>query len=557
MRRSSEEFRVLFVSSILLVASLFTTACADSIDGDLKEPSRTTQQPISTSHQFSAAPDNTGPGNWETTDVVFGDEGATYLSGNFWPGYQTGISQLTFGCDSTLENPSRSLTDVFLVKFNENGQCQWQKSWGNDETDIRKSQTEHTANDLELTPTGNIVLVTERLLQPAQPTRWSTSTAGRIRELDSNGNTVWMDQFPHVLRTDVTKNVYKAVDIVDGLMVVAGEFSNDFNFAGAALNSSPQLMVLAWDSLSGGTRTEQWARQFGGTNGSGTVTDVDAHQQSERITVVGNYTDDGSGHTYVDGTSANAATNWSFFLESLDFNGNQTDKFSSPAGTTGPADSETVGHVEFAPDGEVYIGGQFHGQLDPNGNLAPNYKLAPRRDFPLPEASHSSADDDYFIIRYTSADQLGTDDTWLNFSNLNPGNTSGNPNSPKIMKEKIWDMQAFADSIAITGQVVEPPGETGIQRYGFAHIHDFSQPYVTPGPTDPEDYVLDPSAPSGTTEYDIPYENSYGSGLALYGRGVAATTDWLAVAGLNVDTNYSLGGPTLAGGYGFLVSYEY
>ncbi|GEM_PF-3996802 len=557
MHRSFGEFKFLFGSSLLLLASLFTGACADSFEGNLEDLNRTTQQPITTTHEFSTAPGLTGPGSWETVDVVIGDEGATYLSGEFWPGNQSGISQLTFGCSSPIENPSGSFTDVFLVKFDENGQCLWQKSWGSDETESSENQIIHTANDLEVTPTGTVVLVTERLLQPAEPTRYSTSTAGRIRELDTNGNTVWMEQFPHLLRTYGTRNVYTAVDIVDDLMVAAGEFSNDFSFAGANLNSSPQLMVLAWDSLSGGTRPEQWARQFGGTSGSGIVTDVDAHRASERITVVGNYTDDGSGHTHVDGTPANTATNWSFFLESMDFNGNQTDKFSSPAGTTGPADSERVGQVEFAPDGEVYIAGKFHGQLNPNGNVAPVYRGLSKSQFPAPEAVYSSDDEDYFVIRYTSADDLGTDDSWVNFSDLNPGNTSGNPNSPTIMKEEIWDLQAFADSIAITGEVIEPPSETGVQRYGFAHIHDFSQPYVTPRPTDPEDYVLDPSAPSGTKEYDIAYENTYGSGLAFYGRGVAATTDRLAVAGHNIDTNYNLGGPTLPGGYGFLVSYEY
>jgi hypothetical protein len=514
------------------------------------------QQPLSTSHQFSKAPSLTGPGNWETTDVVFGDNGATYLSGEFWPGTQTGISQLTFGCDPALENPSSSLTDVFLVKFDEDGECVWQKSWGNDETDSSEQQTVHTANDLETTPTGNVVLVTERLLQPAQPTRWSTSTAGRIRELTPNGNTAWVTQFPHLLRTNPTRNVYRAVDIVDGLMVAAGEFSNDFSFAGANLNSSPQLMVLAWDSLSGGTRPEQWATQFGGTNGSGIVTDVDAHAPSGRITVAGNYTDDGSGHTHVDGTSANTPTNWSFFLESLDFNGNQTDKYSSPAGTSGSADTEELSQVEFAPDGEVYIAGQFHGELNPNGNVAPNYSGAPKSQFPAPEAQYSSADEDYFIIRYTSADELGTDDAWLNFSDFNPGNTSGNPNSPTLLKEKIWDMQAFADSIAITGKVIEPSSETGQQTYGFAHIHDLSgSAFYWPAADSPVDYVAAPS--TSNSEFDVALQNGVGTGLRFYGRGIAVTPERLAIAGLNVKTNYSLGGPTLPGGYGFLVSYEY
>jgi hypothetical protein len=360
-----------------------------------------------------------------------------------------------------------------------------------------------------------------------------------------------MHQFTHVLSTSqITSNTLKAVDIVDNMLVAAGEYTNSLSFARNNLNNPRQLMVLTWNPLSSGSRVENWGVSFGGQNGSGQVTDIDAHNDSERITVVGNYTNSGAGHIHLNGVSANTATNTSFFLQSMNFNGSHTDAYSSPGSPADPDDFETVSQVEFAPDGEVYVAGQFYGNLNPAGHLAPNYPGSPSL-----ETNGGNENTDYFIVRFTSADQLGSDDSWVNFSDFYDSNTASNSNSPNFIHEEIRDMQAFADAIAISGSVSDPRDTGTPQLYGFAHIHDFSVYYNKPGPLDPVDYIQE----SGTsnTEYDIAYYNSFGSGVNFYGSAVAATTERLVVGGTNADTNYSLGGSNLPGGYGFLISYGY
>ena len=205
--------------------------------------------------------------------------------------------------------------------------------------------------------------------------------------------------------------------------------------------------------------------------------------------------------------------------------------------------------MEFVPNGSVYISGQFHEKLNPGGHLAPNYHA--RRYVPPLEANNSDDDFDYFIVRYSSADKLGDDDTWANFSNLNAANTGSNSNSPTIQREEIRDMTATTNYVAITGSVSDPGNETGGKTSGFAHVLDFTE---YPPASDAPLYYREPSGSSSGDEYQLTYENSQSP---FYGRAVDNTSDNLVVGGTNLDTNYSLGGPTLPGGQDFIVSYQF
>lgn len=187
MHRARYVSHALLGFSLILFGALLISGCTDSLQDASSSSAATTQQPMTTSHQFSTAPDISGPGSWEVADVVIGQDEGTYLSGEFFPGNDNGISELDFGCSQPLENPSSSLTDVFLVKFDENGVCQWQRSWGSDETNPDEDQLDYSANDLELTPQNNVVLAAEKLLQPQQPTNYNVSTAGWLREINQAG----------------------------------------------------------------------------------------------------------------------------------------------------------------------------------------------------------------------------------------------------------------------------------------------------------------------------------------------------------------------------------
>jgi hypothetical protein len=319
-------------------------------------------------------------------------------------------------------------------------------------------------------------------------------------------------------------------------MVAVGEHSNaDINFAGVTLSADPQMMILAWGPLSSkNVRQERWATEFGGQNGSGEATDIDAHGGSKRIVVVGNYQDNGTGHTHLDGSPANKAVNTNYFLQALDFDGSHTYAYSSTGVPADPSDTVMADHVEFANDGQVYIAGEFHGTMNPNDNLLGTQA-------PPVVADNSGSDFDYFVVRFRSADQMGGPQkfpTWVNYSNFNASNTS----SPTIITERIRDMHAYDNAVAITGSFANPEVE-GSQVRGFAHIHDFSG-FFTPGTRDPR-FVSD---------YDVNLSNPT---FPFFGRAVTATGSRLTIGGRNLDTNYDLGGPTLPGGFGFLVSYSY
>jgi hypothetical protein len=108
--------------------------------GDVNAPPLETekvQQNLTASHEFSKAPSTSGVsyGVWESTDTAVGPNDEVYLLGDLGDNPFNDVS-LDFGCSDPIANKADSQHDIFLVKFDASGDCQWQWSHGDDTTEV-------------------------------------------------------------------------------------------------------------------------------------------------------------------------------------------------------------------------------------------------------------------------------------------------------------------------------------------------------------------------------------------------------------------------------------
>lgn len=508
------------------------------IPPQIRGGARTISQAVSTTHEFSEAPAGTGTGTWESIAVESDSSGNIYYAGVLSHG-----AKVDFGCGNSLENPDDSLDDAFLVKYDSTGACQWQKRWGTPDSDPNYQRHSYRTADIAITDQDHVVIAY---------TQWGVAgtyqgdfaKGSRVAELNSSGTEVWYDFISRV--ADEYKEI-TAIDASDSSLVATGWHEDDFSFAGSSLpdpranNDGKEAMILAWTSWSGSSRSEDWAESFGGT-GKNVPSDIAVHDTSGDIAVVGNYDDD---HKHLDGSSADQATNNSFFIQTVDYSAVPLDHYGSPGNPAAADDTESIESVDFAPNGDLYIAGDFHERLEPQTGsctLVPNWCSA-NKGKPDP-ANYTDADTDYFLVRYppasgdpTGAANIGNDAGFI-YSDWNADNHT----SPFVIRsETIAEVSATNSYAAITGKVSDFVGEGGYKPNGFVHFFDFSGFYP-------------PSQPADYTGFDIKYRND---SEFFYGKSAAQTSSRLTVGGRNSDTSYSLGGGTLPGGDDFIVSYSF
>lgn len=488
-----------------------------------------------------------GSGGWGVGAVQVDTDGATYYAGSFSAGNGTEIG---FGCSNSLYNEETSLDDAYVVKVDDQGSCIWQKSWGYDQPDADYAQKEYSAVDLTLVPSEDRIVLALKV----RVTTESGSTAypaigSKIVELDaSSGQQVWSDELrPYKTERYSYERIITGIDINDSGLVASGTYNFPFDFGPDTLpypgtNYERQAMTLKWSEFDGTERLRLWGEGFGGKGW--THSEDIAIGPDGDVANVGFYPDE---HVHLDGTAAptamspNGITN--LYIQTHDPDGSPSSAYGSR--TPGQEFIQKATDVDFNAGGEMFVAGDFHGQLVESRTTDPllDDMLANTgsSNFPTPEADYSQYDYDHFLIRFDGADNFLGKESWYNFSNMN----RGNQNSPEIEVEQIRDLTAGNDYVAIAGRAAPPETQTG-EWHGFAHMYDFSS--FDPGKTSPEDFT-------GQSEYTKPYVRA--SGESFVGTAVDFSDDLLTVGGFNGETNYSLGGPTLPGGYGFFVGYTY
>lgn len=124
----------------------------------------TRHQELSSTHIFSHAPGLSGSGFWEAESIVVDSSGNSYVLGDF-----SDNSSLSFGCTGSLSNPQYSQRDVFLVKFDDDGDCVWQISLGDNASSQITESTSYTAADLSITPNDTVVVALNQYFIPFGP----------------------------------------------------------------------------------------------------------------------------------------------------------------------------------------------------------------------------------------------------------------------------------------------------------------------------------------------------------------------------------------------------
>ena len=486
----------------------------------------TLSQEITTNHEFSK-----GALNMEVTATVLDDNGNLYVSGTFRDG-----STLDLGCGTPTTNPSGSLTDSFLAKFDDSGACLWQRSWGSTASDPYATRVAYGPSDLALDGNGEVVVMIDgQYYTSGIYSGFPPGEAGTVRKINAGGTQIWQDTLGSVSGT--TKHLV-AVGVDDASNItVTGYHNASFKFGGASLinnTGGDEVFVLNWDS----SENRAWGKTFGGV-GENRPVDLAVHKQSGDIAVAGNYT---NAHRHLNGTNAPPSTTVAtdVFIQVLNKNGGHKAWKNSEGNVatnhTG-SDYKRAEAIAFTPgsNAKLYLIGTFRGQL--LGGQFTNSLNAQNGSAPLDTAygSSNNGDTDWFVVGYFDtamtfteeweasglADVLdrGTDialsvdgpNTVWAFSGAAKGGLCGiNPDDPNCAAS----LMGFAEVIYGTTQLLP------------ATLSAYSQLY--------------PNQSSSAQTVDLDYSDSR-----------------LVVSGELDGTNKNLGGGALSGSDDFVVSYSF
>ena len=212
-----------------------------------------------------------GGSSWDFGEAVTVDNwGNIYLTGYYWS------ESIIFGSD-TLHNIQGALAvgDIFIVKYDSNGNELWAKSFGGNSNDA--------ANCVTTDPSGNVYIA--GLFQSDSITFGTTTLMNYgnnspcqifLTKLDSSGQVLWakgvggvMDDWLSAIKTDALGNLY-----------IAGCYQSDSITFGTftLINASANLinLYLAKYDTNGNVL---WAKGAGGVNndGASSIT-IDASQ---------------------------------------------------------------------------------------------------------------------------------------------------------------------------------------------------------------------------------------------------------------------------------------
>ena len=284
--------------------------------------------------------------------VVSDTSGNVYVAGSWYgtvdfdPGTKT--------ANLTSKNGNRF--DIFIQKFDKNGNLLWVKSVGSNDNDY--------VNDMAIDHTGNLLLTgsfkATADFDPGSSTHNLTSPGGNdifILKLNSNGQFVWAksigrnaSEIGYGIDTDAKGNV-----LVTGAFIGTVDFNPGTGRNNLVANTGGTDVFVLKLSPAG---NYVWAKSFGGTRGDiGKSIATDA-QGSCYLT--------GEFQSRVDfnpGTSIVYRTSTGFrdiFVEKLDSNGN----FAWVAAMGSSRNDDLSRSIATDPSGNVYTTGEFYSTVD-------------------------------------------------------------------------------------------------------------------------------------------------------------------------------------------------
>ena len=201
-----------------------------------------------TSGNFLSAISEGGNDDDRAEGVASDANGNIYVTGSFES------PTLTFGT-STLTNSSFAYFDLFVVKFDNNGNVVWAKKAGGTEHDDGASICVDTWGDVYVTGWFRSPTIVFGSTTFANPSGWNY---GYVVKYDSSGNILWAKRAGDACIHITTDGM--------GYIFITGEFSNTFTFDTITLNGSLaglEMFVVKYD-LSGNA---VWARGSLGTAG--------------------------------------------------------------------------------------------------------------------------------------------------------------------------------------------------------------------------------------------------------------------------------------------------
>jgi hypothetical protein len=276
---------------------------------------------------------STDQANSVTTDVF----GNVYITGNF--GGNIIFGSTTLSCSS--------YTDIFLVKYDANGNVIWAKSAGGASNDVATSVTTDISGNIYITGSFNSLTISFGNTTLTNTNGFSDIF---IAKYDSSGNVIWAKSaggsaadIANCITTDILNNVY-----------IAGVFKSDTITFGTTflLNTTADtndIFFAKYDS----SGNLLWAKSAGGTNND-YVTSI-ATDAFGNTYMIGNFLSPTI--TFESYTITNAGSS-NIFLTKYDSAGNVVWVKSGVGTTSGLSNSVTINANQ-----NIYVAGQFGGSI--------------------------------------------------------------------------------------------------------------------------------------------------------------------------------------------------
>jgi len=353
--------------------------------------------------------------------------GNVYVTGDF---INSTITPFTFG---TTTLTSAGGTDIFILKYDSNGNAVWAKSFGGTAYDYASSISTNVNGNMYMTgyfQSSTIIFGTTTLTNAGNQDMF-------IAKYDANGNVLWANS-----AGDVGNDYgYSVSTEVGGNLYVTGIFGYSITFGTTTLTTTAgntDIFIVKYDS-NGNTL---WAKSSGGTtgmkNGYGISTDANGNAY-----VTGDFRSSSITFGITTLTNADASGNGSdIFIAKYDANGNAV--WAKKAGGTNTNNAGDTGFgICTDTNGDVYVTGGFQCSSLTFGSTT----LA------------NSGSSNIFIAKYDNNGNAlwakragGTGYAWANSINTDAnGNVliTGAFNSPSILFGSITLTQAFYNDIFI------------------------------------------------------------------------------------------------------------
>jgi len=292
-----------------------------------------------------------GMGSDLVNSVAADNSGNVYMAGAFWS------DTIYFGPDTLISIDTTATKDIFLAKYDTNGNILWAKSAG--------GKMDDDANAVTVDPSGNIFLAgsfhgpkiifgSDTLINAAFA---SSAIKLFLTKYDSTGEVKWA-------RTTTGTGWHSANAVVsdaNGNAFIAGSFYNstiNFNSTISLTNAGSNDIFLAKYDSSGNVL---WARRAGAYDDeSATTVRVDAAGNAYVAGNFSSYSFTIGADTLVNADNGGMYLSSDIFLAKYDSNGNAL--WAKRAGGTG---YEGTKSIAVTPSGNTYIAGYFESSIIP------------------------------------------------------------------------------------------------------------------------------------------------------------------------------------------------